>query len=143
MKSKALSVEFGDRIVRRHRSGEGYKTIYRVLKDPKCTVSSIIRKLKEYRTTQTLPPAGRLTKLSNWPRRTMVRDMTKIPMTTQTELQSSLAEVGEPTGRTTISAAPHKSRLYGKGARQKPLLRKSQMTARLGFTKKARERLRA
>uniref|UniRef100_A0A8C4QWU3 C2H2-type domain-containing protein n=1 Tax=Eptatretus burgeri TaxID=7764 RepID=A0A8C4QWU3_EPTBU len=64
MKSKELSIELRDRIVRRHRSGEGYKTISRVLKVPKSTVSSIIRKWKEYGTTQTLPRAGRPTKLS-------------------------------------------------------------------------------
>ena len=60
-----LSIELWDRIVRRHRFGEGYKTISRVLKVPKSTVSSIIRKWKEYGTTQTLPRAGRLTKLNN------------------------------------------------------------------------------
>ena len=53
MKSKELSVEHRDRIVRRHRSGEGYKTISRVFKFPKSTVSSIMRKWKEYGMTQT------------------------------------------------------------------------------------------
>ena len=45
-------------------------------------------------------------------------------MTTLTELQSSLAEMAEPAGRTTVSATLHKSRLSGRVARQKPLLRK-------------------
>jgi hypothetical protein len=49
----------------RHISGEGYETISRVLKVSKSTVVSIIGKLKKYRTTQTLPRAGHLTKLSN------------------------------------------------------------------------------
>ena len=57
MKSNKLSVDLRGIIVRRHRSGEGYKTISRVLKVPKSTVSSIIRKWKEYGTTQTLPRA--------------------------------------------------------------------------------------
>ena len=136
MKSKDLSVELRDRIVRRHRSGEGYKTISRVLKVPKSTVSSIIRKWKQYGTTQTLPRAGRPTKLSNRARSTLVREVTKNPMTTLTEPQSSLAEMGEPAGRTTISAALHKSRLYGRVARQKLLLRKRDMTAHLEFAKR-------
>ena len=112
------------------------------MKVPKSTVSSIIRKWKEYGTTQTLPRDGRPTKLSNWARRTLVREVTKNPMATLTELQSSMAEIGEPTGRTTISAALHKCRLYGRVAKRKPLLRKRHMTATacLEFAK-AQERL--
>ena len=127
MKSMELSIDLRDKIIRRQRSGEGYKTISRVLQVPKSTVSSIIRKWKEYVTTLTLPRADCLTKLSKRARRTLVREVTKNPMTTLTELQSSLAEMGEPTGRTTVSAALHKSRLYGRVARQKPLLRKRHM----------------
>ena len=99
-------------------------------------MSSIIRRWKEYGTTQTLPRAGRLTKLSNLARRTLLRDVTKNAMT---ELQSSLAEMGEPDRRTIIFAALHKSRLYGRVARWKTLLRKRHMTACLELTKKARE----
>ena len=55
-------------------------------KVPTSTVSSIIRKWKESGTTQTIPRAGRPTKLSNWVRRTLVRKVTKNPMTTLTEL---------------------------------------------------------
>ena len=137
MKPKELSVELQDRIVRtRNISGEGYKTISRVLKVSKSTVSSIIRKWKEYGTTQTLPRSGRPTKLSNWARRTLVRKVTKNPITTLTELQSSFAKIGEPAGRTTISAALHKSRLYGRVARQKPLLRKRHTIVHLEFAKR-------
>ena len=121
--------------MRRNRSGEGDKTISRVLKVPKSTVSYIIRKWKEYETTQTVPRAGRLIKLSNQARRSLVREVTKNPMTTLTELQSSLAKMGEPAGRTTVSAALHKSRFYWRVARRKPLLRKSHMTARLELAK--------
>ena len=136
MKSKKLSIELQDRIVRRQRSGEGYKTISRVLKVPKSTVSAIIRKWKEYGTSQSLPRAGSPTKLSNRARRTFFREVTKNPMTTLTELQSSLAEMREPARRTTVSAALHKSRFCGRVARWKPLLRKRHMTAHLEFAKR-------
>uniref|UniRef100_A0AAQ4NQU8 Transposase Tc1-like domain-containing protein n=1 Tax=Gasterosteus aculeatus aculeatus TaxID=481459 RepID=A0AAQ4NQU8_GASAC len=43
---------------------------------------------------------------------------------------------GEPSRRTTISAALHKSGLFGRVARRKPLLSKKHMTARLEFAKK-------
>ena len=68
------------------------------------------------------------------PNRTLIREVTKNPMTTLTELQSSLDEMREPGGRTTVSAALHKSRRYGRVARWKSLLRKMHMTC-LGFSK--------
>ena len=95
------------------------------MKVPKSTVSSIIRKWKEYGTTQTLPRAGCLTNLSNQTRRTLVKEVTKNPMTTLTELQSFLAEMGEPAGKRSLCSTS-KSRLYGRVARWKLLLRKRQ-----------------
>ena len=65
MKSKELSVDLRDRIVSRHRSGEGYRKISAALKVPMSTVASIIRKWKKFGTTRTLPRAGRPAKLSN------------------------------------------------------------------------------
>jgi hypothetical protein len=65
MRSKELSVVIRDRIVPRHRSGEGYQNISAALKVPKNTVASIILKLKKFGTTKTLPRAGHLAKLSN------------------------------------------------------------------------------
>jgi hypothetical protein len=56
-------------------------------------------------------------------------------MVTLAELQSSSVEMGEPSRRTTISAALHQSGFYGKVARRKPLLSKRHMTAHLEFPK--------
>ena len=74
--------------------------------------------------------------MGNWARRTLVREVTKNPMTTLTELQNSSSEMGESSGRTTVSAAFHKSRLYGRVARRKRLLTKRHMTAHLEFVKR-------
>jgi hypothetical protein len=41
-----------------------------------------------------------------------VREVTKNPMVTLTELQSSSVEMGKPSRRTTISVALHQSSLY-------------------------------
>jgi transposase len=122
MRSKELSVELRDRIMLRHRSGEGYQLkISAALKVPKNTVASIILKWKKFGITKTLPRAGRPAKLSNRVRRALVRKVTKNLMVTLTELQSSSVEIGEPSRRTTISAALQ-SGLYGRVARWKPLL---------------------
>ena len=56
------------------------------LKVPKNTVASIILKWKKFRTTKTLPRAGRPAKLSNQGRTALVMEVTKYPMVTLTEL---------------------------------------------------------
>jgi DNA-directed RNA polymerase specialized sigma24 family protein len=75
MRLKELSVELRDRIVSRHRSGVGYQNISAVLKVPENTVASIHLKWKS---------RGR---------RALVREVTKNPMVTLTELQSSSEEM--------------------------------------------------
>jgi transposase len=81
-----LSVELRDRIVSRHRSGEGYQSISAALKVPKNTVAPIILKWKKFETTKTLHRAGRPAKLSNQGRRALVRGVTRNLMITLTEL---------------------------------------------------------
>jgi hypothetical protein len=66
------------------------------LKVPKNTVASIILKWKKFRTTETLPRAGPPATLSYRGRRALVREVTKNPMITLTELQSSSVEMGKP-----------------------------------------------
>ena len=81
-----LSVESQDRILLRHRSGEGYQNISAALKVPKNTVASNILNWKKFGTTKTLPSSGRPAKLSNCGRRALVRWVSKNPMVTLTEL---------------------------------------------------------
>jgi hypothetical protein len=114
--------------VSRHRSEEGYQNISAALKVPKNTVASIILKWKKFGTTKTLP--------SNQRRRPLIKEVTKNPMVTLTELQSSSVEMGEPSRRTTISAALHQSDLYGRVVRRKSLLSKRHMKASLEFAKR-------
>ena len=135
MKSKELSADLQDRIVSRHRSREGYKKMSAALKVPMSTVASIICKWKKFGTTRTLPRVDRPAKLSDWGRRALVREVTKNPMVTLTELRRCSVKRGEPSRRTTIFAALHQAGLYGRVARQKPLLSKRHMTARLEFAK--------
>ncbi|KAG2462739.1 TC1A transposase, partial [Polypterus senegalus] len=136
MKSKELSADLRDRIVSRHKSGEGYRKMSAALKVPMSTVASIIHKWKKFETSRTLPIAGRPSKLSDRGRRALVREVTKNPMVTLSELQKSSVERGEPSRRTTISATIHQSDLYGRVARRKPLFSKRHMAARLVFAKR-------
>jgi hypothetical protein len=82
MRLKELSIEFRDRIVSRHRSGEGYQKMSAAMKFPKNTVASITLKWKKFRTTKTLPRAGRPAKLLNRGRRSLIREVTKNSMVT-------------------------------------------------------------
>ncbi len=108
MRSKELPEELRDRIVARHRSGQGYKKNSAALKVPKSTVASIILKWKTFGTTRTLPRSGRLAKLSYRGRRALVREVSTL----------------------------HQSGLYGRVARRKPLLSARHMKACMEFAKK-------
>ena len=65
MRSKEIVIELRDRIVSRHRSGEGYQNISAAFKVPKNTVASITLKLNKFGTTNGLTRAGCQAKLSN------------------------------------------------------------------------------
>jgi len=65
MRSKELPKELRDRVVLRHRSGQGYTIISASFKVPKSTVFSIILKWKKFGRTRTLPRPGRPAKLRN------------------------------------------------------------------------------
>jgi hypothetical protein len=69
-------------------------------------------------------------------RRALVREVTKNPMVTLTELQSATVDMREPARRTTIATALHQSGFYGRVARRKPLLSKRHITAHLPFAKR-------
>ena len=102
MKSKELSVDLWDRIVSRHRSGEGYRKMSAALKVQMSTVASIIRKSEKFGTIRAR--FGTLAKLGDRRRRALVREMIKNPIVTLTELQHCSMK-REPSRRTTISAA--------------------------------------
>ncbi|KAI2660984.1 Retrovirus-related Pol polyprotein [Labeo rohita] len=141
MRSKELPEELRDRIVARHRSGQGYKKNSAALKVPKSTVAFIILKWKTFGTTRTLPRAGRPAKLSYRGRRALVREVKKNPEITVAELQRCSREMGESCRKSTITAALHQSGLYGRVARRKPLLSARHMKARMEFAKKTPEGL--
>ncbi len=135
MRSKELPEELRDRIVARHRSGQGYKKNSAALKVPKSTVASIILKWKTFGTTRTLPRAGRPAKLSYRGRRALVREVKKNPKITVAELQRCIREMGKSCRKSTITAALHQSGLYGRVARRKPLLSTRHMKARMEDSK--------
>ncbi|KAJ0036478.1 hypothetical protein NQD34_005155 [Periophthalmus magnuspinnatus] len=134
MRLKKPTEELRDKIVARHISGQGYKKISAVLKVPKSTVASIMLKWKTFGTTRTLPRADRPAKLDRG-RRALVREVKKNPKIPVAELQRCSREMGESSRKSTITAALHQSGLYGRVARQKPLLSTRHMKAHMEFAK--------
>jgi hypothetical protein len=134
MSLKELFVELRDRIVSRHRSGEGYQNISAALKVPKNTLAPIILKWEKFGTTKTLPRAGHLAKLS-------IQGI-GLGQGGDQELDGHSDRAPEfvwGNGRTfqkgnhLCSTPP--IRLLDRVARWKPLLSKRHMTAHLEFAK--------
>lgn len=124
----------------RHKSKEGYRTFLLLWRSQwaQWPPSSVSERSSE-------PPrlfgAGSLLK-SDHVRRALVREVTNNPMVTLSELQSSSAESGEPSRRTTTSEASHQSGPDGSMARQKPLLCKRWGAGRLEVRRPTRRTLR-
>uniref|UniRef100_A0A9J7XUF6 Sleeping Beauty transposase HTH domain-containing protein n=1 Tax=Cyprinus carpio carpio TaxID=630221 RepID=A0A9J7XUF6_CYPCA len=122
MKSRELPEELRDRIVARHRSGEGYKKKKKkknsaAIKVPKSTVPSIILKWKTFGMTRTLPRAGRLAKLSYRGRRALVREVKKNPKITVAELQRCSREMRESCRKSILWSDETKIELFGINAK--------------------------
>ena len=136
MSTNELSKDRQDKIVEKHRSGDGYKNISKALNIPWSTVKRIINKWKVYGTTKTLPRSGRPSKLDDQGRRRLIRETIKRPMATLKELHAFLAKTGHCVHVTTISQELHKSGLCSRVARRKPILKIAHFESRLRYAKK-------
>ena len=122
MKTKELFKQVRYNLVEKYRSGLGYEKISETLNIPRSTIKCIIKILKEYGTTTNLPREGRPPKLTDQARRALIRELTNRPKITLKELESSTVEIGVSVHRTTLSCTLHRAGLYGRVAREKPLL---------------------
>ena len=101
----------------------GIKKYFQGLEYPLEHSQEIIKKWKAYGTTKTLPRSGRPSKLDDKTRRTLIREATKKLITTLKEPHAFMGKTDHCV-HVTISQALHKSGLYGRVARRKPLLKK-------------------
>ncbi|XP_059809494.1 activating transcription factor 7-interacting protein 1-like isoform X6 [Hypanus sabinus] len=77
MKTKEHSKQLREKVIEKHKSGDGYKKISKSLNIPWSTVKSIIKKWKEYGAAVNLPRTGRPQKLGDCARRGLVSEATK------------------------------------------------------------------
>ncbi len=94
MVRRELSKHQRDLIVERHKSGDGYRRISKVLDIPWNTVKTVIIKWRKYGTTVTLPRTGRPSKIDEKTKRKLVKEASKRPTATLKELQEFLASTG-------------------------------------------------
>ena len=125
MGGKVLSKDLRDKVVDRHKSGDGYKKNSKALSVPRSTVKSIIKKWKVFGTTQTLAGSGRRSKLEETGQRGYQEAYSK-------EFKT---KSGHCVHVITMSQILHKCGLYGRVARKRPLLKKGHMQSRLSFAK--------
>ena len=77
MSIKELSKDIRDKVVERHRSGDGYKNISKALNIPWTTVKTIIKKWKAYGTPKTMSRSCHPSKLDNQARKRPTGEVTK------------------------------------------------------------------
>lgn len=77
-----------EKIIKKYKSGDGYKNIFKSLNIHRSSVK-IIKKWKECGKRVKMPRAGLLHKLSECARRRLVREANKTPLTTLKELNAS------------------------------------------------------
>lgn len=116
MKKKEHSKKIREKVFEKWNSEDGHKKISKVLNIHWSSDKSIIKKWKGYGVN--LPRSVCPHKLSDCARR-IVRVFTRLPMTTLEKLQASAKEI-----ETLLTTAVfHQSKLYGRMATRKPLLK--------------------
>ncbi|CAJ0929007.1 unnamed protein product [Ranitomeya imitator] len=109
-KTKELSEDWRNQIVRKHEQSQGYKSISKDLNVPVSTVRSVIKKCKAHGTVANLPRCGRKRKIDKRFQRKIVRMLDKEPRLTSKQVQAALQSEG-----TTVSARTIRRRLNEKG----------------------------
>lgn len=136
MKTKELSKDMRETVIKKHKSGLGAKKIAKLLEIPIPTVKSIISKWKKTGRVASESRSGRPSKISGNLARKLLREAKAKPSVTLKELQNPAAEAGVDVHKSTISRTLHKGGLHGRVARKKPFLKKNHIKARLEFAKR-------
>ncbi|CAJ0922950.1 unnamed protein product [Ranitomeya imitator] len=109
-KTKELSEDLRNQIVRKHEQSQGYKSISKDLNVPVSTVRSVIKKFKAHGTVANFPRCGRKRKIDKRFQRKIVQMLDKEPRLTSKQVQAALQSEG-----TTVSTRTVRRRLTEKG----------------------------
>ncbi|CAJ0923427.1 unnamed protein product [Ranitomeya imitator] len=112
-KTKELSEDLRNQIVRKHEQSQGYKSISKDLNVPVSTVRSVIKKFKAHGTVANLPTCGRKIKIDKRFQRKIVRMLDKEPRLTSKQVQAALQSEGTTVSTRTIRRHLNENALYG------------------------------
>ncbi len=132
-RTKEIPEDLRKKVVDAYQSGKGYKAISKALRLHRTTVKAILSKWRKFGTVVNLPRSGCPAKISPRARRNIIQEVIKNPRTTSgSQPLSAKFSVHDFTIRKTLG----KNWIHSRVARQKPLLTKKNMNARLKFAKK-------
>lgn len=122
------------KLVNFHKAGEGYKKNSKGLGIPVPNVKTIIQKRKKHGHTKTLL-SGRSRKILERAARQLTRELRKNPKQTARGLKKFLEASGIKVHISTFKCSLHKSGMFGRKVRRKPLLTSRHKAARLEYAK--------
>ena len=134
-KTKELSEDLKNKIVKKHEQCQGYKSISKDLEVPVSTVRRVIKKFKEHGTVANLPRSGRKRKIDDRFQRKIVQMVGKNPRLTSKQVQAALQSEGTTLSTRTIRRRLNEKGLYGRRPRKTPFLTQRHKKARLEFAK--------
>ncbi|CAJ0914927.1 unnamed protein product [Ranitomeya imitator] len=134
-KTKELSEDLRNQIVRKHEQSQGYKSISRDLNVPASTVRSVIKKCKAHGTVANLPRCRWKRKIDKRFQHKIVLMLNKEPRLTSKQVQAALQSEGTTVSTRTIRRRLNEKGLYGRRPRKTPLLTPRHKKARLEFAK--------
>ena len=120
-KNKELSRDMRDRIIERHKEGQGYRKSSKEMNLALSRVGNIIRKYKKYGNgTVNLPRNGRPRKINERTSRWTIRNVQINPFIIRSEIKTDLEGAGINVSKDTISRALYRTGFHSRSLRKVP-----------------------
>ena len=132
-KTKELSRDMRDKIIERHKGGQGYRIISKEMNLALSTVGNIIRKYKYGDSTANLSRNGRPRKINERTSRGISRIVRINPFITRSEIKTDLEGAGINVSKDKISRALYRTGFHSRSPRKVPLLKTKHVKDRLKF----------
>ena len=133
-KTKESSRDIRDRIIERHKEGQGYQKISKEINLALSTIGNIIRKYKKYGDgTANLPRNGRPRKINKRTSKWISRNVQINRFITRSEIKTDLEGARINVSKNTISRALYCTDFYSRSPRKVPLLKTKHVKDRLKF----------
>ena len=136
MKSKEISMQVKEAIIRLKKQHKSIREIAKTLGVAKSTVGYILKKKESTGELNNIERLGRQWKTTKVDDRRILSLVKKNPFTTSTEVKNTLEKVGVSLSKSTIKRRLHECKYRGFTTRCKPLVTFKNRKARLDFARK-------